>query len=277
MSVVYLRFSVVKIKKLSNLIRKVQLHENVNLDDLRAEISKLPLKNHHFELTDIRAIKNERGSLYQVTYFNPDLLNEILMLISSAGIDRKSAANQNMSHNHKVDGSFLLIRHAKSHPQVVTIDVTGEFFSPVKQSQIAVVVENRQIFLFANRFKEFLIKHTDVPVDETTDFIFGAGNELPNSYHAKFLQSYDHLYLCLDMDLGGLMIANNLISTLKQSNITFVQPHDIKSRLEAVRIRREHDYLLGVSNFISIAHPVLKPYAQLIRSMGCTLEQESFL
>ncbi|WP_267530447.1 hypothetical protein [Acinetobacter oleivorans] len=266
-----------KIKKLSNLIRKVQLHENVNLDELRAEISKLSLKNHYFELNDIQAVKNERGPLYQVTYFNPDLLNEILLLISSAGNDRKSAANQNMSHNHKVDGSFLLIRHAQSHPQVVTMDVTGEFFSPTKQSRIAIVVENRQIFLFANRFKEFLIKHTHVPVDETTDFIFGSGNELPNSYHAKFLQSYDHLYLCLDMDLGGLMTANNLMSKLKHSNITFVQPHDIKDRLKAVRTKRKHDYLLGISSFISIANPALKPFAQLIRSMGCTLEQESFL
>ncbi|MDO7413076.1 hypothetical protein Q5X48_14795 [Acinetobacter baumannii] len=266
-----------KIKKLSNLIRKVQLHENVNLDDLLAEISKLPLKNHHFELTDIQVVKNERGSLYQVTYFNPDLMDEILLLIGDAGTNRQSAANQNMSHNYKVEGSFLLIRQAMSHPQVVIMDVTGEFFSPVKQSRIAVVVENRQIFLFANRFKEFLIKHTDVPVDENTDFIFGAGNELPNSYHAKFLQSYDHLYLCLDMDLGGLMIANNLMSKLKQSNITFVQPHDIQHRLKAVRTKRTHDYLLGISNFISVAHPALKPYAQLIRSMGCTLEQESFL
>lgn len=264
-----------RLTRLSNLLDKIERRQDVNLHQLIKEIEKLNLK-HPLEANDILAHK-VKGDFYSITDFNPELWHELRSLTKGAGTDRNSAAHQNLSHNHKVEGSFILIRHVDEHPQVVTIAADGSYISPMIQSKRAVIVENRQLFLFADTFLSFLEKHTDVPTDQPMDVLFGMGNELANSLHARFLNSYEHLYLCLDLDLGGLKTANSVFNLLPEQSISFVQPFDIAQRLENVFCREDQRYLQEIGELSLKVHPLLKPYARLIREMGRTLEQESYL
>lgn len=266
-----------QIINLKKTLEKIKLKQEVNLIKLRKIIEKLELKKHRYTDTDIQALKNPKTGLFQITHFDSTLLQELQFLIESVGNDRNAAANQNMSHNHKVDGSFMLIRQGSDHPNVVTIDKDGRYICPINQSCSAIVVENRQIFLYMERFIEFLKLNTDIPFTRPIDTLFGAGNEFANSLHKSFLDNYSELFLCLDMDLGGLKTANNLMKLLPEKKIYFVQPRDIKARLERVVCSENQVYLNKISNFGKTANPILKPYIQLIRHMGRTLEQESFL
>lgn len=261
--------------RLKSLIHKVEQGQDVNLTQLLKEIDKLNL-NVSVHPTDIIGVKS-KGGHYTITHFKPELLRTLQALVNDVGNDRISAALQNQSHRYKVDGSFLLIRQHDSHPHVVIMSTDNSYVSSVQQTRYAIVVENRQLFLFPERFMTFLQKYTDVPLDQPIDIIFGTGNELPNSLHARFLSAYDHLYLCLDFDLGGLLIANNLIKLLPTKSISFVHPHDIHQRLEKVICVKHPDYLQSVAKFAVEASPLLKQYALLIRSMGRTIEQESYL
>ena len=266
-----------QITNLKKLLDKVNLKQEVNLIQLRKIIEKMDFKNHRYADRDIKALKNPKTSLYQITHFEPALMQELQLLVDGAGDDRNSAAHQNMSHSHKVDGSFMLVRQGNEHPMVVTIDMNGDFNCPISQTRCAIVVENRQIFLYSERFMEFLKRHTDIPMTAPMDVLFGAGNELPNSLHREFLDSYEELYLCLDMDLGGLRTANSLMRLLPEKKIHFVQPRDIEPRLKRVVCTENLAHLNKISTFGKSANPALKPYIQLIRNTGRTLEQESFL
>lgn len=266
-----------QITNLKKLLDKVNLKQEVNLIQLRKIIEKMDFKNHRYADRDIKALKNPKTSLYQITHFEPALMQELQLLVDGAGDDRNSAAHQNMSHSHKVDGSFMLVRQGNEHPMVVTIDMNGDFNCPISQTRCAIVVENRQIFLYIEGFMEFLKVHTDIPMTVPMDVLFGAGNELPNSFHREFLDSYEELYLCLDMDLGGLRTANNLMRLLPEKKIHFVQPRDIEPRLKRVVCTENLAHLNKISTFGKSANPALKPYIQLIRNTGRTLEQESFL
>lgn len=262
-------------QRLRSYLLKYQNQDKLNLFALIREIKKLRL-HHKFEASDIEGLK-VKGDIYYITHFNPVLLKELIQLVENIGGDRNTAARQNLSHNHKVDGSFLLARHIGKHPQVVTIDEAGNYHSLLNHANVAVVVENRQLFLHDEKFFHFLQSQTDIPLVEPIDLLFGMGNELPNSLHTKFLSTYDKIYLCFDLDLGGLKVADNLYRLLPEQSIEFVQPKDIKVRLENVDQPRAPDYLQQVGELSAVLPDFLKGYAQLIRQTNRTLEQESFL
>lgn len=266
-----------QIRNLKRLLNKVHQKQEVNLIQLRKIIEKIELRNHRYNDSDIKAIRNHQSGLYQITHFDPTLLQELQFLIENLNEDRNSAAHQNMSHSYRVDGSFMLIRQGGEHPNVVTMGLEGRYSCSVQRASRAIVVENRQIFLHIERFLEFLKINTEIPLAQPMDILFGAGNELPNLLHKEFLDSYNELYLCLDLDLGGLQTANSLMNLLPEKKIFFIQPRDIKTRLKRVRCAEKLSYLNKISKLGETANPLLKPYIQLIRDMGRTLEQESFL
>lgn len=238
-------------------------------------LAQLNLK-HRLEPSDILGEK-VNSDQYTVSYFHPQLASELRHLIDDMGNDRNSAARQNRSHRHKVDGSLILIRRLNQHPQIVTIDSVGNFKSPITLSRVAVVLENRQLFLYVEQFYAFIQNYTDIPCDQPLDFLFGTGNEISNSSHALFLSGYEHLYLCFDLDFGGLSTARNLYKLMPTQAMSFIQPRDIRERLDHVTCRRNPDYLEKVAVLGQDSPEFLKPYAQLIHRMGRTIEQESFL
>lgn len=253
----------------------IDQNKPINIFMFKQIVSKLNLQTHVLP-AHIQGEK-VKGDLYQIKYIEKKLEIELRQLLDKAGYDRISAAHQNLSHEHKVNGSFILIRQISNHPQVITFDENGDYQIPVQQSKIAVVLENRQLFLNLGRVFDFLKTYTSVPCEQPIDFLFGTGNEISNSLHEKFLQKYKHLYLLFDCDLGGLKIAQNLYNLLPNQPMTFVQPHDIEQRLMNVVRLCKPDQLEKVGKLSLTCADFIKPYAHLIRRLNRSIEQESFL
>lgn len=263
----------------TNSLKKIMLaiasRQPVNLIYFKKLVNQLNL-SHRIEAADIRGHKI-KGDLYLIEYIHPIIEQEINALLNDMGHDRISAAKQNLSHQHKVKGSFILIRQIPNHPQVITFDDSGHFQAPVSLSRIAVILENRQVFLNIEKMVHFLSEYTDIPCEQSIDFIFGTGNEIPNSLHWTFLNHYEHLYLCFDCDLGGLKIAKNIYTLLPLKPMSFVQPFDINQRLASVVQPITSDELDKLLQFSVHAPAFLHPFVQLIRDTQRRLEQESFL
>lgn len=92
---------------LATLLDNIDNQIPINLPRLIKLIEKLDL-NHRFDVTDITASK-VKGNSYIVTGIEPNLLQELKRYTSQSGHDRISAARQNLSHQHKVMGSYLLV------------------------------------------------------------------------------------------------------------------------------------------------------------------------
>lgn len=262
------------VKSLKKDIEDIDNGKPIHLAKFITSIGKLSL-SHQYIATDIDARKI-KGQLYLVERINERLFELLRHLVNDTGKDRISAARQNRSHSHKVKGSLLLIRKRDQHPEVVMMDEEGSFQHTRKVSSRALLVENRQNFIYAQRTLTFLEKFTSFHPAQEVDVIFGEGNEICNSLHRQFLSQYESLYLFFDLDLGGLATARNLIALLPEKPVEFLVPFDIKARLQNVIEVPDADYIQKVIN-IGYSCPPLAPFARLIQEHGRTLEQESYL
>ncbi|WP_131667692.1 hypothetical protein [Psychrobacter pygoscelis] len=146
---------------LTKLLDNIHNNTPINLPRFIKLIEQLDL-NHRFNVTDISATK-VKGDRYLVTHIQAELVRELKRYTSQSGHDRISAARQNLSHQHKVMGSYLLVIRAiegplpnsasfqntstqntsskktslqntstknPSHPIVVLIDDEGDFYYP---------------------------------------------------------------------------------------------------------------------------------------------------
>jgi len=261
-------------KRLSNYIKSIDSDAPINLNGFFKLVDSLRL-SHQREPQDVDATKC-KGQLYQVTRINEVLMSELRLLATDNENSRVSAAIQNRSHSVKVNGSFLLMRDKLANPVVVMIDGSGEYFSPIPQSEQVLVIENRQNFIDAEMMITFLEKHTAFNFLPTMNVIFSEGNEISNGLHKKFLSNYRCIHLCMDVDLGGLTIARNLMSLLPDTEFNFLVPDDIEKRLDRVVERETLHYLEDVIK-IGLSTPALAPYAKLIKDKQKILEQESYL
>lgn len=262
--------------RLKQNLSKIEQGTAVDLKRFTDLLSHLAL-SRPFKHADITARK-VKGQLYCVTEIDSDLLVELQHLVATAGDDRISAARQNRSHHHKVNGSLLVVRQGVNHPGVVLFDEDGQYQYPNKQSRSALLIENRQNFISIVQTIQFLHRHTalaSVGIDEL-DIIFASGNEVSNRLHKAFFDHYCHLYFCFDLDQGGLTIAKNMISLLPDKTVSFLVPSDIKTRLSAVSQVKPSKYIDEVIG-IGLACPELLPYVNLIKEHKRILEQESYL
>ena len=261
-------------KHLSNYIKNIDSEKSINLNAFYKLVDKLKL-THRREAQDVDATKY-KGQLYIVTRINDELMSELRALIAENGNSRAAAAIQNRSHSVNVNGSFLLIREQLSKPVVVMMDADGQYHCPTPQSKQALVIENRQNFIDVDLMVNFLEEHTTFRLTPKMNIIFSEGNEISNALHKKFLSHYERLHLCMDVDLGGLTIARNLMSLLPGTQFNFLMPDDIAERLDKVVEREQADYINKVLT-IGLSIPALAPVAKLIKDKQKTLEQESYL
>ena len=260
--------------RLLNYIKNIDSNTPINLNSFFKCVDKLRL-SQRCEPQNIKTTKI-KGSLYTVDWINDELMRELRILAADDGQSRALAATQNRSHSVKVNGSFLLMRGKSENPVVVMIDGTGEFYYPTFQSKQALVIENRQNFIDVEVMIAFLEKHTAFEWEQEMNVIFSEGNEISNALHKKFLSNYDRIYLCMDVDLGGLTIAKNLMTLLPDTEFNFLVPDDIEKRLDRVVERESPHYIEDVIK-IGLSTSVLAPYAKLIKDKQKTLEQESYL
>lgn len=261
-------------KRLSQYIEKICSNEPVDLSKFYNLLDSLKL-THERKESDIKGFK-QKGSNYIVNYIAPDLLKEIKALCLSDEKSRVAASRQNRSHSANVNGSFIIVRKGINNPFIVMVDQDGNSCSENKQSQTALLIENRQNFIEIDKTISFLERTTCCIFEQGIDVIFTVGNEISNSLHKKYLSHYKHLYCCFDLDLGGLTIANNLATLLPGIESDFLVPDDIKQRLGNIVELRDEKYIESVIK-LGVSNPKLAPYAKLIRDSLKTLEQESYL
>lgn len=245
----------------------------INLTRFIALIKSLNLERE-LQNNDIEARKH-KGEFYIVRHINNDLMYSLTTLVDS-GSSRVETARQNRSHSTKVSGSFVLVREATNDPFVVIVNEHGNYHSTLKYSSRVLIVENRQNFIDIDKMMLFLIDRTSFEYEDGINVIYSEGNEITNSLHKQFLSRYEHIFLCLDFDLGGLRIANNLMNLLPNTTFDFLVPSDIENRLDQIQECVNKEYLDQVIN-LGICNAKLAPYAQIIKNKKKVLEQEGYL
>ena len=270
--------------RLRKYLENIDNQKPVNLIAFRRMVGSLNL-NHRFNLSDIESKKAE-GAKYFITHIHPDLLDNLRQYAAHAGSDRISAACQNNSHSHKVVGSYLLVvqsAHSLSsgcHPIVVLFDEQGRTIYPSPaldrcRAKNAVLIENRQLLIQWRQTIAFLQSHCGFACNDF-DVIFAAGNEISNSFHKQYLSRYQKLYFCFDIDLGGVVIAKNLINLLPDCNYEFVMPMDINDRLSCVTQLMKPSDVNEIKNHAK-GHAGLNAVSHVIGTHFKRIEQESFL
>lgn len=284
------------------MLLNIENGKSINLLRFKTLIDSLNL-GIRFELSDIKA-KKVSGNNYRVISLPTELEDALTDYVQQTGHDRISSARQNLSHSHKVMGSYLLVIHDAhlsdsskpsnlSHPIVITIDAQGmpsyppsflkeqpldmQASTEVERRKVkdAVIIENRQLFLNWTQTK--VILETQCQFSSSNyDVIFGSGNDISNSLHREFLSNYRKLYVCSDIDLGGTTIASNLIKLLPDSLIEFVMPDDIEDRLNQVAGFIKPKTVSDIRH-ICANHAELDAVCKVITKTHKTLEQESYL
>ncbi|MDA5133621.1 Wadjet anti-phage system protein JetD domain-containing protein [Psychrobacter sp. ANT_H3] len=284
------------------MLSSIKNGKSINLLRFKKLVDSLNL-GVRFELSDIKATKSS-GNNYRVIGLPTELDQVLKHYVNQIGDDRISSARQNLSHNHKVMGSYLLLIHDAhlsgllqssniSHPMVITIDAQGmpsyppsfleeqpldmQASAEVERRKVkdAVIIENRQLFLNWTQTKAFLQTRCQFS-SSNYDVIFGAGNDISNSLHRKFLSDYQKLYVCGDIDLGGMTIASNLIKLLPDSLIELVIPDDLEQRLNQVASFTKPKTVSDIRHICS-HHVELYAVSDVITKTHKTLEQESYL
>ena len=262
------------IKKIQKTLKAIANNKEINLLAFQNMLEKLKL-HHRFSRSDIDAIKT-KGQKYIVRSINHDLLAELQLLVDSAGNDRISAAQQNLSHAYNVLGSFIVMRPRGNELIVVSIDSSGIHQPNEMVTDSVLLIENRQLFISVEATISFLHQTTDYPKNEDIDVIFTAGNEISNVLHRNFLAQYKNIYCLLDLDLGGLMIAKNLYDLLDDPTLIFLVPNDIEQRLHNVVLKCDAEYINKVLK-LGQQQPKLQHITRLIAKHHKVLEQEAYL
>lgn len=256
------------------LVNQITQQQALNLKSLLAELAKLGIERHQ-ALSQMRSQKE--GRLHHIVSIEPTLLSLLTKHATTPDSDRCSAALQNNSHQHRVNGSYLLLKHWGEHPKTVIFNGQGQASSPfLPRSSHAIIIENLQNFLQIEQGETLLREQCNTPFNAHTVFIFGAGNQIANQLHREYLSQFSQTDLLLDFDLGGLITAHTLITHLHSSTIRFLFPNTIETLLEHVTCpldtpTLEAIYALGEKS------DILKPAAQLILKHQKSLEQESYL
>lgn len=284
------------------MLLNIENGKSINLLRFKKLVDSLNL-GVRFELSDIKATKSS-GNRYRVISLPTELDQVLKHYVNQIGNNRISSARQNLSHSHKVLGSYLLVIHDAhlsdssqssnpSHPIVITIDAQGIPSYPpsflkkqlldmqveieMKQREVkdAIIIENRQLFLNWTQTKAFLETQCQFS-SSNYDVIFGSGNDISNSLHRELLSNYRKLYVCSDIDFGGVTIASNLIKLLPDSLIEFVMPDDIEDRLSQVAGSIKPKTVSDIRH-VCANHAELDAVCKVITKTHKTLEQESYL
>jgi 5S rRNA maturation endonuclease (ribonuclease M5) len=94
--------------------------------------------------------------------------------------------------------------------------------------------------------------------------------------HAGYFESFEKVILFLDLDLGGLQIANALKNLVPSVEMTFFMAPNTEQLLSAVIGTQKSNYLEKVIGMAE-KQPFLRPACRLIIKHKKVLEQEAYL
>lgn len=271
--------------RLRKVLANIDAGKPINLSLFLKTIEKLNLRDR-FTMADIESSKVS-GDKYRVERIKPALIEALRVYAGHDNQDRISAANQNQSHNKKVIGSYLNVllsaheNNLAAHPVFITFNEEGVVTYPPdtllarEAAEDLLIIENVQLFLFWQRTVAFLRESCHFK-SKSFDIALGRGNEISNNYHKRYLSGYKTIYMCLDIDLGGLMIAKNIVNLVPGTPYQFLMPNDIDSRLNQVAELIEAKTLNDIRT-IGSRYAGLSKAASVISNHTKTIEQESFL
>lgn len=261
-------------KSLASYLEKIKQGEPIALSQFKARVKQLDL-DVAFTEADIDARRVDKQH-YVVQRITPELLNALERLCDPALDDRISAAHQNRSHAHKVKGNYLLVRSGRAHPTVILFDAEGHATPDEQPNKVALIVENRQLFLSIEQTLAFIEQHCDIDLTSQFDVILSSGNEITNTIFIPYLNHYHTLFLLFDLEFGAIKSAETLLSRHPQTQIHFLLPNDIKLRLKHVVEVLPPEIIDKVIQ-IGMRQPLLAHPVQLIKEHRKKLEQESYL
>lgn len=273
-----------RVARLRKILDNIDAGKPINLNFFLQSINSLNLRDR-IHSDDIRSSK-VKGDKYRVEYIKPSLMASLRNYVGNGQESRITAASQNQSHSQKVIGSYLNIvlsahENDKAYPVFVSFDIEGRVSYPPNTSITRtgscdlLIIENVQLFLFWQRTVSFLRARCGFN-STSFDIALGRGNEISNTYHKQFLSKYQTIYLCLDIDLGGLMIAKNLISLVPDTPYQFLMPDNIDNYLSKV-VEQIDLKTLNDIRAIGLQYSGLFIAARTISKHIKTIEQESFL
>ncbi|MDO6677091.1 hypothetical protein [Shewanella sp. 4_MG-2023] len=265
-----------KLSGLRKSMRDIDMQVPIDLSKFKRSLELLSL-GRHLKPEDIVARKIS-GQKYLVMSLDYQLKAELEFLLAEPVNNRVGAARQNRSHKCKVEGSLLVLRRGTGYPQVVMFEGTGRHTYPGSLGKTALLIENRQNFISIEKTDLFLTQFVSQFTDEFAELtiIFAEGNEISNSLHKDFLNHFEHINLFLDLDVGGLTIAANLLKLLPEQSFSFLLPDDIGRRLDDV-VEVTSPVKVEEAIKIGLTIPLLAPAAKIIKDYRKTLEQESYL
>jgi hypothetical protein len=220
--------------------------------------------------------RRSKGEQYQVSIVSRELQSALDTLAETSTDDRGGLATQNMSHSKSVRGSMLIVRQNDNPPEVIVFDYTGEYAPNIETKRNCLIIENAESFLFYKNTYEQLCVGEDELLLVETDIFYAAGNSITNKLHKPLLMRYEKLYLALDIDLGGLTIAQTLKRAYGDDNVMYMVPKKLEEKLTHVVQEKSEDYLAKVEK-IKLSTPSLKTPCNYILRTRKTLEQESTL
>jgi len=222
-----------------------------------------------------KAVK-DKGDQYVVTILSSQLESSLKQLAETDVSQRSSLAQQNSSHSTGAGGSLVVFKQTFGHSQVLEFDRGGNFTPEFNQTKICLILENIDNFLNAKSTFAFLAKNSSLDQGEPVDIYFASGNAITNKLHQNLFKHYEAIYLALDLDLGGLKIANTFKSTYGDNKVEYLIPIDIEARLNQVVKRKNSDYLKQIEA-IGRNTPSLVEACSLIIKHRKILEQESYI
>ncbi len=188
--------------------------------------------------------------------------------------DRVAASNFGRSHDFPSNFAHVLVlnRTTKSQvPFVIVSDIDGFKTNGRLMGKRAVLIENIENFY---RYREFLELIGHPSLAESSDIIFGAGNQICHYLNRPFLSTYDEIYCAQDVELGGLTVYGTLKKSLPQCE--WLAPVDWDLFQNKFKLKPKN--VAHLAKAIELARNLgLDSEADLMNKTRLFLEQEALL
>lgn len=256
----------------SALTKGIETGKRVKLSSVISSLEKEGV-SRSFALSSLES-KHVGNGYYIILSISPELEG----IISRLDVDRTSRcslATQNKSHNTSVGYSFLLIKKESGHPSVVTFDSNGFSVKDFELSKHLVIIENLKNFSMCLESMDFLRTHCQLEHDGDIDIVYGSGKNATSKLMKTFYDRYSHIYLFLDMDLGGLEIAKSIMD-LTTTPCEFMMPAHIETYLQNVVAQTSEQKIEKIYALASRRAELVKAANAMIKHRK-EFEQEGYL
>ncbi|CAA0096259.1 Uncharacterised protein [BD1-7 clade bacterium] len=259
-------------QQIINYLSKIDNGQHINLDAFLKVLASSGIDKQEAVLA-IHSTKVSKNA-YAIKSISEDFRKKIEAVMLPQNATRNEAALKGLSHSVNVDGSLLIRRIGKGHPEVVIVGSDG-VSSARNTGTTAVIIENEQNFISIDKTAEFLKVFCGLYIDKK-DIYLGRGGYITKKNHASLLQQYENIYLFLDLDFGGLKIAKSIYKMTPSAHHHFVLPSDIAERITAFDSTADSKQ---VEKCFTLAKDVrfLEKALKLIVQQNKFIEQEVFL